>query len=236
MKTFGKTLLLIVLLLSATFPFQSTSSHAASSKVGYVSISSGVLNVRSGPGNNYKVIGSLKNNASVSVYSQSKNGWSQIGYKKGKAYVSSQYLRMYSYLMDKTKIYTYKSEGKTYKHSYKGKYDGWDEWMTSSSNATYLVYENNEGLYTGYPESEYYTDLAYPLKVGKSWTIGYEGEGTSKITALNGTLKTPAGTFKNVVTVKDDDGYVSYYAPNVGFIKGTYKGKTNSELVSLTKK
>ncbi|MCI2256518.1 SH3 domain-containing protein [Domibacillus sp. PGB-M46] len=237
MKTFCKIILLLIVLLSATFQFQSTSSHAASSKVGYVSISSGVLNVRNGPGSKYKVIGSLKNNASVSVYSQSKDGWSQIGYKKGKAYVSSQYLRMYSYLQDKTKIYTYKSEGKTYKHSYKGKWDKWDEWVTSSSNATYLVYEDSEGLYSGFRHSEYYIDLAYPLKVGKSWTIGYEGEDTSsKITALNGTLKTPAGTFKNVVTVKSSDGYVSYLAPNVGFIKGVDQGKTVSELVSLTKK
>lgn len=235
-KTFYKVLLALILITSTALSFNTLESKAASAKTGWVSISSGTLNVRSGPGTNYKSIGSLNNNAKVTVYSQSKSGWSQIGYKKGKAYVSTKYLRMYSYLMDKTKIYTYKYEGKTYKHSYKGKYDQWDQWKTSSSSATYLVYEDSKGLYTGYPESEYYIDLSYPLKVGKSWTVGYEGEGTSKIIALNGTVKTPAGTFKNVVTVKSSDGYVSYLAPNVGFIKGIYNGKTDSELVSLTKK
>ncbi|OES46011.1 hypothetical protein [Domibacillus iocasae] len=57
-----------------------------------------------------------------------------------------------------------------------------------------------------------------------------------KITSVNGTLKTPAGTFKSVVTVKSEDGYVNYFAPNVGFIKGTYNGKTTSELIKVTKK
>lgn len=49
------------------------------------------LNVRSGAGTNYSVIGSLKNGTSVSVISES-NGWSKINYNGKVGYVSSQYL------------------------------------------------------------------------------------------------------------------------------------------------
>ncbi|MCI2256519.1 SH3 domain-containing protein [Domibacillus sp. PGB-M46] len=234
MKTFCKIILLLVVLLSATFQFQSTSSHAASSKVGYVSISSGVLNVRSGPGSKYKVIGSLKNNVSVSVYSQTKDGWSQIGYKKGKAYVSSQHLRMYSYLQDKTKVYTYEYEKKTFNTYYIGKYYRWDKWFYPDDEPHFL-YEDSTGLYDTTPSADNSTAIAYPLKVGAKWK-DWNHLPMSRIKAINGTLTTRAGTFKNVVTVKRDDGYITYFAPNVGLIKSVYDGETQMELVRLAKK
>ncbi|WP_050183322.1 SH3 domain-containing protein [Domibacillus robiginosus] len=227
-----------VLAISALFGFHPAQSEAATSaKVGYVSIDSGVLNVRSGPGTNYKVIGSLKNNVSVSVYSQSKSGWSQIGFKGKRAYVSSKYLRMYSYLMDKKKVYTYKANGETFKSMYVGKYSGWDEWQSTSPGSTYLLYENNKGLYIGWRESEYYAEIAYPIKVGKTWSDGFEGSGvTYKITGTDGILTTAAGRFRGVVTVKSSEGFIAYYAPNTGIIKQTYNGKTISELIKVTTK
>ncbi len=231
-KKIVKSVLSFLLVLSVVLQFNVSNTNAASSpKVGYVSIDSDTLNVRSGPGTKYKTVGTLKNNASVSVYSQTKSGWTEIGYKKKRAYVSSQYLRMYSYLMDKTKIYTYKSEGEYYTSSYKGKYYGWDKWVDEAG--TYLIKEDSKGLYFGWPESEYFRNLAYPIKVGKTWT---DWEIKKKITAVNGTLTTPAGTFKNVVTVKSSDGYTTYYAQNVGFIKTVSNGVTTSELTSLANK
>ncbi|WP_338751833.1 SH3 domain-containing protein [Bacillus sp. FJAT-52991] len=238
MKTLMKIALAIIFVFSIALPSHALDTQAATTKTktGWVSLSSGTLNVRSGPGTTYKKVGSLKNNTQVTVYSQTKNGWSEIRYNNKKAYVMTKYLRMYSYLMDKTKVYTYKTDGKLYKSSYKGKYYGWDKWISHNTKEAYLVGEDNKGLYLGWPESEYYIEIAYPLKVGKTWDYGYEGEGTSKIKSINGTVTTPAGTFKNVVTVKSSDGYISYYAPNVGFIKGMEKGKTTSILVSLVKK
>lgn len=226
--------LTIILFLQLAVQFNPAHSEAASSKLGYVTISSGVLNVRSGPGNNYKVIGSLKNNASVSVYSQSKNGWSQIGYKKGKAYVSSQYLRMYSYLQDKTKIYTYEYEQESFTTYYVGKYYGWDKWL-HSNNDPYFLYEDNTGLYNTWLSSDTSTDITYPLKVGNKWK-DWDHLPMSRIKDINSTLTTRAGTFKNVVTVKRDDGYITYFAPNVGLIKSVYNGKTEKELVRLARK
>lgn len=227
-----------ILMFSALFGFHPAQSEAATSaKVGYVSITSGVLNVRSGPGTNYKIIGTLKNNVSVSVYSQSKSGWSEIGFKGKRGYVASKYLRMYSYLMDKTKVYTYKANGKTFKSTYIGKYNGWDEWQETSPGSTYLLYENNKGLYIGWRESEYYMEIAYPIRAGKTWDDGLEGSGvTYKITGTGGILTTAAGRFRGVVTVKSSEGFISYYAPNTGFIKQTFNGKTISELINITKK
>ncbi|MGC8230878.1 SH3 domain-containing protein [Pseudobacillus badius] len=231
-RIFIKSLIAFILVLSAVLSFNGISSKAATaSKVGWVSIDSGSLTVRSGPGTSYKKVGSLKNNVSVTVYSQTKNGWSQIGYQKKKAYVASQHLRMYSFLQDKTKIYTYKSEGKYHKTQYIGKHYGWDEW--SSEDGSYIMKEDSKGLYIGWPQSDYFTELSYPLKVGKQWA---DWEIRKKITSINGTLTTPAGTFKNVVTVKSSDGYTTYYAPNIGFIKSVSNGLTMSELTSLKKR
>lgn len=139
---------------------------------------------------------------------------------------------MYSYLMNKTKVYTYeRNDGMIYTVRYKGKYQGWDEWIDESG--TSIVKEDSKGLYFGWPDSEYHTDLSYPLKVGKEWL---DWDVKYKITSINGTLTTPAGTFKNVVTTKSGNGYTKYYAPNVGFIKATINGKTYSELTALANK
>ena len=64
-----------------------------SCKTATVSISSGILNVRSGAGSSYSRIGGLENKKSVIVLSTS-NGWSKILYNGSKVgYVSSQYLK-----------------------------------------------------------------------------------------------------------------------------------------------
>ncbi|MCP3761422.1 SH3 domain-containing protein [Domibacillus sp. A3M-37] len=227
-------LLSFLFALAAILPFQPAQSEAAA-KVGYVAIDKGVLNVRSAPSTKAKVIGSLKNNASVSVYSQSKSGWSEIGYEGKRAYVASQYLRMYSYLMDKTKQYTYSANGETFTSTYVGKYEGWDEWTSSDTGESYLVYENNKGLYVGWIASEYYAEIVYPIKKDKTWKDAFDPSLTYKITGTDGILTTKAGKFRGVITVKASTGYINYYAPNTGIIKQTYKGKTISELIKLEK-
>ncbi|WP_052712161.1 SH3 domain-containing protein [Domibacillus indicus] len=227
--------LAFIFVLASVFQTQPAPTEAAA-KTGYVSISSGKLNVRSGPGSSYKVIGSLSNNAAVTVSGQTKNGWSQITYKKKRAYVASKYLRMYSFLMDKTKVYTYKTNGVSYTHTYEGKNNGWDEWRDSSTRGTFVISENSKGLYLGWPESEYYTEISYPLKSGKTWRHDFDTRITYKITGTNGTVKTQAGTFKSITTVQSSEGYINYYAPKIGLVKQVYRGKTVSELVKLAKK
>ena len=50
------------------------------------------LNVRSGPGTNYKRIGQLNRNTKVSLLSHN-NGWYRIQYGAMKGYVSDSYIR-----------------------------------------------------------------------------------------------------------------------------------------------
>ena len=64
-------------------------SSTTKTETRYVTASS--LNVRSGAGTSYSVVGSLSRGASVSVYSTSGN-WSQIAYNSGKAWVCNDYL------------------------------------------------------------------------------------------------------------------------------------------------
>ncbi|MCM3238468.1 SH3 domain-containing protein [Heyndrickxia oleronia] len=90
----------LIICAALTFPmigmlFFIGDPKAASLQVGLVDLESGTLNVRSGPGVQYKRIGALKNGATVTVYYQTKNGWSEIRYNKKKSYVSSQYLRVH---------------------------------------------------------------------------------------------------------------------------------------------
>ena len=58
-------------------------------------VSTNNLNVRTGPGTSYAVIGKLNTGSKVEVISES-NGWSKIKYSNKTAYVSSGYLRVVS--------------------------------------------------------------------------------------------------------------------------------------------
>lgn len=83
---FALGLLVVIISISAV------SVQAASPVTKYVDVKSGYLNVRSGPGEDYKKVGTLQKYAKVSVYSTTKSGWSEIRYDKKKAYVMSKYL------------------------------------------------------------------------------------------------------------------------------------------------
>lgn len=237
MKRLFKILIMLILVLSF-FSFNSSNTEAATTKIAHVNIKSGTLTIRSGAGTKYKKVGSLKKDAGVYVYSQTKSGWSEIRYKNKKAYVATKYLKFAnSYLMDKKKIYTYidMKTGEKSKHTYTGVYapgsKKWDIWR--SEDGSYIVDEDKNGLYSGWMESEYVVDIKYPVKVGQSWDNGFGEPNYTRITSISKTVKTPAGTFKNCIEVTDQFGYKSYYAKNVGHVKLVYKGKTLSQLVSL---
>lgn len=52
------------------------------------------LNAREKPSSKSKKVGTLKKGTKVTVYSKTKSGWSEIRYKKKKAYVSTKYLKI----------------------------------------------------------------------------------------------------------------------------------------------
>ncbi|MGG3890052.1 hypothetical protein [Metabacillus fastidiosus] len=137
-----------------------------------------------------------------------------------------------SYLMNTKKLYTYKygaasdKSAATYTVEFWKKENGYNNWSTTTD-------ANGEGFGFGEHETKdglYLNDekiLAYPVKKGKTWKSS--GNSTYEIRAVNWTLKTPAGTFKNVVEVREtvkDFGYRTFfYAPGVGSILETTKAK-----------
>ena len=68
-----------------------SNSGSSTQKTGKVTASA--LNVRSGAGTNYKVIGSLKNGSTVTIV-ETKNGWHKIKYGSSYGYVSSSYIKI----------------------------------------------------------------------------------------------------------------------------------------------
>ncbi|WP_051591199.1 SH3 domain-containing protein [Bacillus sp. UNC438CL73TsuS30] len=246
MKSLLKLTILLSLLVGIFLPFNIPAQAVTKSK-STATVMASILNVREKPSLNAKKIGTLKKGTKVTVYSKMNHGkWSEIRYKSKKAYVYTKYLKFTaakraSYLIDKTKIYTYTRKDGTYQLIPTGKkYNQiWDKWYYSSKESgkqLFIVSENSKGLYTGYIDSEYYIDIKYPAKVGQSWDVGYEGEGKARITSITKTVKTPAGTFKNCIIVKEDSGYITYFAKNIGLVKATNNGKTVTILKSLKKK
>lgn len=240
MKRLFKIFIMFVLVLSFV-SFNSSTTEAASTQTAFVNIKSGALTVRSTASIKAKKVGSLKKDVRVVVYAKTKSGWSEIRYKSKKAYVSTKYLKFAnSYLMNILKVYTFMdmSNGKKSKSVYKGIYnvdgESWDIWESEGERV--IVYEDKNGLYAGWMESESFTEIKYPVKVGKSWDNGFEEPDINRITSVSKTVKTPAGTFKNCIEVTNQDGYISYFAKNVGNVKTDYKGKTIFLLIKLENK
>lgn len=150
-----------------------------------------------------------------------------------------------SYLMDKKKLYTYTHYPNvdTVKFKEKTEY-GFDEWVNKKDVPCFAYKETKNGLYGSFREKA----ISYPIKKGKVWYDKYETNYKYKIVDSKKTLKIKAGTFKNVVVVKEknihEKGYsVSYYAPNIGIVLLTradkfnnYKAERQFELIKLKNK
>ncbi|MFJ8268687.1 hypothetical protein [Peribacillus asahii] len=154
-----------------------------------------------------------------------------------------------SYLMNTKKAYTYAYGNPTdnvgkYTVEFWRKDNGYNQWSTTTTDMYGDGYgfgekETKNGLYVNGQKV-----LPYPIKKGKKWK---DGNSTYIIRSVNRTVKTPAGTFKNVVevrqTVKDFGYYTSYYAPSVGVIleesntpHSKHKTVTHIKLIKLKNK
>ena len=114
------------------------------STVKYVTASS--LNVRSGAGTNYSVLGSLSKGSKVEVISES-NGWSKINYNGSVGYVSSQYLSATS--SGSTSTSSSVDKVISYAKSLLGKPYVWGAQGPSSfdcSGYTYYVFKNSANI------------------------------------------------------------------------------------------
>ncbi|WLV24391.1 SH3 domain-containing protein [Aciduricibacillus chroicocephali] len=91
----GKAILALLFVFILSLFNNTTEAEATKTKTGHVDIKSGVLNVRSGPGTNYKVIGTVNKNAKLTIYSETKNGWAETRLNNKKGYASKEFLRFY---------------------------------------------------------------------------------------------------------------------------------------------
>lgn len=64
------------------------------------------LNVRKGAGTSYKILGTLKNNTTVTIISKTSNNWYKIQYKDNYGYVSGKYIDNIKDVTDTTTNYT----------------------------------------------------------------------------------------------------------------------------------
>lgn len=242
MKSFLQILIASVLLVCLfAFSIGSTKAFAASNS-GTVTANS--LNVREKPSTTSKVVGWLKKGTIVQIYS-TKKGWGEVWFKNKKAYVSLKYIKLSSSLSfkkDKTKTYVFKTYGdkSVYKYVSSSRFGTpyeWNKW-TMEMGETTVFYEReskSELLLSSNPKGSATIQLKYPLYVGQTWKPNPKNQ-SFKITALNKTVKTPAGTFKNVIEVKQGSIAVYYFAKNIGLIKRIENGKTTEELQKITKR
>lgn len=105
----------------------------------------------------------------------------------------------------------------------------------------YAFIETNDAFEMGVANSGvFFFSLAYPMKQTSSiidTDYGFDGTNThTKVHVLQTaqTIKTPAGTFKNVVMLEYPNGFTLYIAKGYGIIKATNaKSETTIELVNV---
>lgn len=136
-----------------------------------------------------------------------------------------------SYLRDKTKTYVMTGGGDTLtyvykKHSLNAGMAPEFMWVLTSKSGnldTAIVERESFTEYRlGFPYSETYVNLAYPVAKGKTFIVGFEGGEDPErrtITAVNKTVATPYKTFTNATEVTGAGGMKYYYAEGYGPIK-----------------
>lgn len=214
-------------------------------------VTSNGLNVREKASAKSKIVGWLKKGNVIPIYSTSK-GWGVTRYKNKKAYVSLKYIKLtpapaMSFTMDKSKTYVYSVYGEetVYKYLSSSKFGTpyqWNKWIVEKEDVNvYYERESDSELLLASEEQDGSIGhptvmLKYPLYVGQTWKP-LQKSGSVKITSMNKSVKTPAGTFKNVIEVKSSQAdSVAYYAKNIGMIKTIENGKTTQELVQIQKR
>lgn len=90
-----QTIAFMFIFILALSLFSPGIAEAAKTKTGHVDIQFGALDIRSGPGTKYKVIGTAKKNAKLTIYAETKNGWAETRVNKKKGYVPVEALRFY---------------------------------------------------------------------------------------------------------------------------------------------
>ncbi|MBS4200627.1 SH3 domain-containing protein [Bacillus sp. FJAT-49732] len=94
MKRLNKIAIVSAMIISFILPY-STPAEAAKTSTAVVNVDSN-LNIRQKASASSKKVGTLKKGTKVTVYANTKSGWSEIRFKNKKAYVSTKYLKFNS--------------------------------------------------------------------------------------------------------------------------------------------
>lgn len=252
MKRFISILLLSLLLFLQPNPLQNT-QHPEAATVYYVLAKQDIF-LRESPEKDAKKIATIKNHSEVKVFSSNKT-WAYIQVGKAKGYVYTNALtRKNPKQIEATPVvksnlspqagrsYTYhpsfEEDGRkmTYTAS---RSDGVTE-LLDADGFGYAYLESAEAFEFGIANSGvFFFSLSYPMKKGSTIHDTYYGIENNTVTkvfveSVTHTLKTPAGTFKNVVVLNYPNGAQIYLAKDYGILKIIDStGTTTVELTAI---
>ncbi len=125
---------------SAAVQVQSAQNSASESNTGFVEVNTW-LNVRTGPGTNYKRIGKLYRNQKVEIL-ETKNGWHKIKWQQASAWVCARYVSKTE--LSDTENKSYAGNGK--KNSGAGSSNGDKNSQNSSASGQYQNTQARDGV------------------------------------------------------------------------------------------
>jgi hypothetical protein len=116
--------------------------------------------------------------------------------------------------------------------------DLWKYTAEDGETYYYLYSESKKGMAIGVPNSEFFFGIPYPLTLNRQWEYQvFEGDPIEKyqVTSMIKTIKTHAGTFTDVIEIKNFYYKTyDYYVEGIGLILRTdYKGNRLYELYEL---
>lgn len=154
-KKISKLLVFVLLIMNVCFVAPNASTLSIS---GTVKTSSGNLNVRSGAGTSYKILGSLSNGAKVTITDDSNADWYTIKYNSGKGYVNKDYITFTTstqYVKISSGTLNVRSGAGTNYSSLGSLKNGQAVTIIDSSNADWYAIKYNNNL--GYVSKQYIT-------------------------------------------------------------------------------
>lgn len=150
-----------------------------------------------------------------------------------------------SYMKDKTKTYTYNTATHGIEtHTFKYVDARADEpigyvWSrhVPAIKETYLYgeVESRKNLVYAHPVVDIFDPpiLAYPIKVGTTYSLDNVFDESHTITAVGVTVETPYRTFTDAVEVTVEFGYKEYFVEGFAKVKTVNKYGTNFELINV---
>lgn len=250
------SIITIVVLFFSIVPISQIVQHTEAATTQFVVAKNEIL-LRDAPKINAKTITKIKSTSKVIVHSK-KGEWAFVEYNGKKGYIYASTLTkknpnafasppvVTKGLMPKAnRSYTYEPsfegpEKVTYKASNNPSIENSIELLESDyMGYTYIERENTLELGAAYSDVFFFS-LSYPIK--EKGTIidtdyGFDGINTTTKVAVestSATVKTKAGTFKNVVILTYPNGTKLYLAKDYGIIRITdFDGTITTELIAV---